>query len=41
MVTMRKLVKPSDESLKIKTKRSKERQGMKNLKIKSVCERND
>lgn len=32
MVTMRKLVKPSDESLKIKTKHPKGCQGMKNLK---------
>lgn len=41
MVTMRKFVKPSDESLKIKTKHPKGCQGMKNLRIKSVCERND
>lgn len=41
MVTMRKLVKPSDESLKIKTKHPKGCQGMKKFKIKSVCERND
>lgn len=35
------VIQPSDESLKIKTKHPKGCQGMKNLKDKSVCERND
>lgn len=42
MLERGKLIKqPTDESLKIKTKHPFGCLGMKNLKIKSVCERND